>query len=174
MNGTSRTAIISRDSAPFSNLQHPNDVVLDLNTDLLYFCDGGAGIIGATTLLGNSGKVVIDAAGDNPDLRRSQPVTNYIRKPWSLTMRHFAASNQDSNPDTDETELFWSDPEFHMMSSTSLVTTGGVTTGIEKSILRNVLQRATQYKPLAVQFVSVNGHKPGGRCSKYVLVTTPH
>ncbi|CAI8006362.1 Low-density lipoprotein receptor-related protein 4 [Geodia barretti] len=160
MNGMSRTPIITRGQMPFSNLLHPNDVIVDLNTDLVYFCDGGAGIIGATTFLGNAGEIIV-AVDDNPDLRRSQPTKLFIRKPWSLTMRHFSPSDRDDDPETEEAELFWSDPEFHLMSSVSLVTTGRSTTGIEKTHLRNILERTTLYKPLAVQFVSIDGHKPG-------------
>lgn len=161
MDGTSRTSIISRLSPNFQNLQHPNDVVVDMNTDILYFCDAAAGIIGAATLVGNSGEVIVQHR-DNPGLRRSQSPNSLIREPWSLTLRHFAAGDRDSNPNTEQTELFWSDPEFHMMSSATLITTGRVTSGIEKDHLRNILERLTLYKPLAIQFVVIDGHKPSG------------
>ena len=112
MDGSKRRSIISSLSTPFSNLLHPNDVLVDLNTELLYFCDGSAGIVGATTLAGNSGRVLLDKMVDNPALSRSQPVTSYIRQPRSLSMRYLAPAHRDNIANTEETELFWSDPEF--------------------------------------------------------------
>ena len=161
MDGSNRYSVITRDTPGFSRLRHPNDVIIDLNTDLIYFCDGSAGIIAAATLIGNKGVMVVNRT-DNPLLRRSQPATTYIRQPQSLAMRHLAAEHRDNDADTDETELFWSDPNLHMVTSTDVITTNRATSGITKTHLRPLLSSTTLYKPLAVQFVSANGHKPGG------------
>ena len=165
MDGTRRMSIVSRNSEPFTNLLHPNDVVIDLNTDIVYFSDGSAGIIGAVTLSGSGGRIVVNQLQDNPQLRRSQPTTSYIRKPRSLSIRHLAEDDQDGDDNTEEAELFWTDPEFKTLTATDLVTSGRTTNGIRKFNLRSMLPRTTPYKPFAVQFVSLNGHKVGGeRC----------
>ena len=161
MDGSLRVPVITR-GGPFPNLRHPNDVAIDLNTDMVYFSDSSAGIIGVATLSGNGGRVIVNKMSDNPQLRRSQPTTDYIRKPRSLSIRHLASVHQDNDDDTEESELFWSDPDFNTISVTDLVTTGRRTMGIEKSRLRLLLSKATAYKTYAVQFVSRNGHKDGG------------
>jgi sugar lactone lactonase YvrE len=161
MDGTRGMSIVSRNSEPFTNLLHPNDVVIDLNTDIVYFSDGSAGIIGAVTLSGSGGRIVVNQLQDNPQLRRSQPTTSYIRKPRSLSIRHLAEDDQDGDDNTEEAELFWTDPEFKTLTATDLVTSGRTTNGIRKFNLRSMLPRTTPYKPFAVQFVSLNGHKVG-------------
>ena len=161
MDGTGRNPIVSSNSQPFSNLLYPNDVVVDLNTDLVYFSDGSAGIVGVVTMVGGGGRVIVNE-NDNPQLRRSQPVTRYIHQPRSLSLRHLTQAQQDGNEDTEETELFWTNPEVRTVSAANLVTTGRRTGGIEKFHLRSILPRTTRYKALAVQFVSMNGHKKGG------------
>ena len=60
MDGIRRTSIVSRNSELFTNLLHPNDVVIDLNTGIVYFSDGSAGIIGAVTLSGSGGRIVVN------------------------------------------------------------------------------------------------------------------
>ena len=61
MDSIRKTSIVSRNSEPFTNLFHPNDVVIDLNTDIVYFSDGSAGIIGAAvTLSGSGGRIVVN------------------------------------------------------------------------------------------------------------------
>ena len=161
MDGSYRYSVISRDTPGFSILGHPNDVIIDFNTNLIYFCDGSAGIIAAATLIGNKGVIVVNRT-DNPLPQRSQPATTYIRQPQSLAMRHLPAEHRDNDTDTDETELFWSDPDLHMVTSTDITTTNRATSGIIKTHLRPLLSSTTLYKPLAVQFVSTNGYKPGG------------
>ena len=173
MDGTGRATIVQR-ADMFQNLDHPNDIAIDFDTELLYFADGAAGIVAAVTFNGN-GRVILNKFRDNPSLRRSQPVTNFIRKPKSLTLRHLSNANRDSDENTEQAELFWSDPEFHGISAVDLVTTGRRTGGIEHSNLRSVLPRTTDYKPMAVQFVSLQGHKPGGECGEgYVFSVTFH
>ena len=161
MDGTSPTSIIGRGTEPFSNLRYPNDIAIDFNTNLLYFCEGGSGIIGVTTLTGNNGRILVDKLEDNPHLRRSQPTTRYVQQPRSLSLRHLAPAHRDDDFDTEETELFWADPDIRTITSTDLVTTGGAISSILKTPLRPVLTK-TGYNPLAVQFVSSSGHKPGG------------
>ena len=107
MDGSTRRPIIGRGSTPFQDFLHPNDVLIDLNTEFVYFCEGSAGIVGVTTLAGNSGQIILDKTVDNPTLRRSQPVTSFIREPRSLSMRHLAPIHQDNDDNTEETELFW-------------------------------------------------------------------
>ena len=172
MDGSKNRSIVSADSEKFSSLLYPNDVVIDLNTDIVYFCDGSAGIIGAVTLSGSGGKIIVNHLRDNPPLRRSQPTSSFIRKPRSLSIRHLAEAHQDGDDNTEQTELFWTDPEFNTLTATDLVTTGRTTSGIVKSNLRSLLPRTTKYKPFAVQFVSLNGHKVGGEQCHAIAVST--
>ena len=123
MDATRSRDILSRQSTLF-NLHHPNDVVVDVYTDLVFFSDGARGLIGAVTLAGNSGRVIVNKQVDNPEVRRSEPVTSYIRKPRSLSLRHLARDYQDNDEDTEESVLFWAEPEFSTLSATDLITTG--------------------------------------------------
>ena len=117
----------------------------------MYFSDGSRGLIGAVTISGNSGRVIVNR----------MVYTGYIRRPCSMAIRHLDDAHQD-DVDTEETEVFWTDPELRTISAANLVTRGGETEGIRKSNLRSVLSRATDYKPLAVQFVSSDGHRENG------------
>lgn len=169
MDGTERTSIVNQ-AGLFRNLRYLNDVVIDLNTEMLYFADGNAGIVGVVSLSGSAGRVIVNRMDDNPQLRQSQPVTSYIRQPRSLSIRHLSETNQDSDRNTEEAQLFWSDPEFHTISATDLVTTGRQTSGVRKLNLRTVLPRKTDYKPFAVQFVSTSGHRVGGEKKLYCML----
>lgn len=153
MDGSERTTIVSR-ASPFSNLRYPNDVVIDFTTEFLYFIDGSAGFIGVVSFSG-TGKIVVPA---------SEP---YIRKPFSLTLRHLSEQYQDGDSETEEATLYWSDRNYYSFARTDIVTRNSRISGIEHMSLRGILPRSTQYPPYGVQFVSMSGHKEGGM---YVII----
>jgi len=151
MDGTLETTIFRR-SGSFSNFIHPNDVAIDYNTDFLYFVEGVSGSLSVSTFNGNGRRSLISKDTDS----------SYIKKPRSLTIRHISEQYQDGDQRTEESIVFWSDPDLRKISRADIVTEGGSTANVRRSNLRRVLSRDTEYVPYAVQFVSMHGHREGG------------
>jgi len=151
MDGTLETTIF-RQSGSFSNFIHPNDVAIDYNTDFLYFVEGVSGSLSVSTFNGNGRRSLISKDTDS----------SYIKKPRSLTIRHISEQYQDGDQRTEESIVFWSDPDLRVISRADIVTEGGSTANVRRSNLRWVLPKETEYVPYAVQFVSMHGHREGG------------
>ena len=151
MDGTLETTIFRR-SGSFSNFIHPNDVAIDYNTDFLYFVEGVSGSLSVSTFNGNGRRSLISKDTDS----------SYIKKPRSLTIRHISEQYQDGDQRTEESFVFWSDPDLRVISRADIVTEGRSTANVRRSDLRRVLPKETEYVPYAVQFVSMHGHREGG------------
>ena len=151
MDGTLETTIFRRSSS-FSNFIHPNDVAIDYNTDFLYFVEGVSGSLSVSTFNGNGRRSLISKDTDS----------SYIKKPRSLTIRHISEQYQDGDQRTEESFVFWSDPDLRVISRADIVTEGRSTANVRRSDLRRVLPKETEYVPYAVQFVSMHGHREGG------------